>query len=712
MVQDCSRTKQNFDSNKHGNIMFLPPLLPPKPSINRKSITPSLALFFTLPDPPQPNQRPQPALEEHRQNESISNRFYWTKKIHKLCVIDRNVDQALNLLDHLRLRGYRPDYLNIGSIIHALCDAHRFSEAHNRFVLSLTSNCIPDERTCNVLIARLLDARTPFGTLHVIHCLIKEKPEFVTSLMNYNRLIDQMCWFSKLIEAHGLFFDMKTRGHSPNTVSYTTLINGYCKVGEVGTAQKLLDEMSECGVRPNSLTYSVFIRGILRKHDVEHGKKLISKLWEVMVDEDDQSVNNLAFGNLIDCLCREGLFHEVFKIAEDMPQGKSVFDEFAYGQMIDSFCRYGRYNGAARIVYMMRKRGCTPSLVAYNSIVHGLSEDDCMRAYQLLEEGKKFGYLPSEFTYKVLMEGLCRECDLCKAREVLKIMLNKKGVDKTRIYNIYLRALSLTNNSTELLNVLVFMLQTECQPDVITLNTVINGFCKMGRIEESLKVFHDMMTGKFCPPDVVTFTAIICGLLKTGRTEEAFDLLHNVMPKKGLSPGVVTYNAVIRGLFRLHRADDAMEVFNGMARGGVVANSTTYTIIIDGLCESDQIPEAKRLWDEVIWTSKVHDNFVYAAILKWLCRSGKFNEASDFLYELVDCGVTPNVVNYNIVIDGACKLGLKREAYQILGEMRNNGVVPDAVTWRILDKLHGNVKRFCAKDLTYKSNNKGSTEVE
>ncbi|CAK9148040.1 unnamed protein product [Ilex paraguariensis] len=262
-----------------------------------------------------------------------------------------------------------------------------------------------------------------------------------------------------------------------------------------------------------------------------------------------------------------------------MPQGKSVFDEFAYGQMIDSFCRYGRYNGAARIVYMMRKRGCTPSLVAYNSIVHGLSEDDCMRAYQLLEEGKKFGYLPSEFTYKVLMEGLCRECDLCK---------------------------------------------TECQPDVITLNTVINGFCKMGRIEESLKVFHDMMTGKFCPPDVVTFTfcppdmvtftSIICGLLNIGRTEEAFDLLHNVMPKKGRSPGVVTYNAVIRGLFRLRRADDAMEVFNGMVRGGGVANSTTYTVIIDGLCESDQIPEAKRLWDEVIWTSKVHDNFVYAAM--------------------------------------------------------------------------------------------------
>nr|POE99734.1 pentatricopeptide repeat-containing protein [Quercus suber] len=31
------------------------------------------------------------------------------------------------------------------------------------------------------------------------------------------------------------------------------------------------------------------------------------------------------------------------------------------------------------------------------------------------------------------------------------------------------------------------MLQNQCQPEVITSNTVINGFCKMGRIGEALK---------------------------------------------------------------------------------------------------------------------------------------------------------------------------------------------------------------------------------
>ncbi|XP_016484516.1 uncharacterized protein LOC107805054 [Nicotiana tabacum] len=681
-----------------------------------KTCTSSLSLFSTYLSPfvIQPNQLHLTPQQQQQQQSAetqefeigrnlIDDRTYWTRRIHKLCAIDGNVNEALRLLDELRLHGYRPDSLNLTSIVHALCDTHRFSEAHQRFLFAVSFHyTVPDERTCNVLIARLLHAATPQVTLRVISALFCQKPQFVPSLMNYNRLIHQLCGFGRTTDAHQLFFDMRKRGHSPNAVSYTTLINGYCDVGEVGEAEKLFDEMSECGVIPNALSYSALIRGVLRKRDVDYGKQLIRKLWDVMLTEEDMHVQNAAFCDVINSLCREGFFHEVFNIAEDMPQGESVAEGFVYAQMIDSLCRFGRYNGAARIVYMMRKRGLNPSLVSYNSLVHGLvKEGDCFRAYQLLEEGIQFGYVPSEFTYKLLVEGLIREYDLVKAKEVLNVMLNKTlDLDRTRIYNIYLRALCAVDNPTELLNVLVTMLQTQCQPDVITLNTVINGFCKMGRIEEAQKVFKDMRTGNFCAPDGVTFSTVISGFLKLGKVEEALELLHRVMPEKGLKPSVVTYNAVIQGLFKLHRLDEAMEVFSSMVSGGTTADCTTYTIIIDGLFESNKVDEAKRFWNDVVWPSGIHDSYLYAAILKGLCRSGKLNDACDFLYELVDCGVTLCVVNYNIVINGACMLGWKREAYQILGEMRKNGLEPDSVTWRILEKLHGNVEKQFSEDLT------------
>ncbi|KAG5398394.1 hypothetical protein IGI04_020208 [Brassica rapa subsp. trilocularis] len=216
-----------------------------------------------------------------------------------------------------------------------------------------------------------------------------------------------------------------------------------------------------------------------------------------------------------------------------------------------------------------------------------------------------------------------------KARNVLELMLRKEGTDRTRTYNIYLRALCVVDNPIEILNVL------------------------MGRVDDAMKVLGDMMTGKFCAPDAVTQVL----------AEEALDVLDRVMPENGLKPIVVTYNAVMRGLFKLRKGVDAMCVFDQMAKAGV--------------------DTAKRFWDDVIWPSGRHDAF-----LKGLCRFGSLSDACHFLYELADSGAVPNVVCHNIVIDECSRSGLRREAYQIIEEMRKNGQAPDAVTWRILDKLH------------------------
>lgn len=705
-LQKYCGSRDNFGRKKHARTMNAKIVqTPANPFSHIKPASRSLPFFFLLifpysnspyqsGGPLQHEEKPHERKEE--KEESIHNASYWNKKIHTLCTTNQNVDEALRLLDRLRFQGYRPNFLNLSSIIHALCNSNRFMEAHQYFFLSIASHFIPDERTCNVLIARLLDSRMPRKTLLLLNRLSDCKPEFVPSLINYNRLIDQLCSSSHPVEARRLFSDMRIKGHSPDIVSYTTLINGYCKMGELDIAQELFDEMCEGGLVPNSLTYSVIIGGALRQRKMEHAKELMTKLWQIMEkNKEDPFVKNAAFVNLIHCLCKEGFINEVFSIAENMPQRNNVPEEFAYGQMIDALCRVGRNHGASRIVYLMRKKGLIPSLVTYNFIIHGLSKDGgCMRAYQLLKEGVEFGYMPSEHTYKVLIEALCKESDLCMAKELLQLMLNKEDVDKIRICNIYLRALSLINSPTELLNVLVFMLQNECRPDVVSLNTIINGFCKMGRTEEALKVLNDMMIGKFCAPDSVTFTTVIFGLLNEGRVEDSMDLLHREMPEKGFRPNIVTYNAVLKGLFQQERADEAMTIFQEMESGGVEFNSVTCTIIIDGLAYSNRIEEAKRFWDEVIWPSKIHDDFVYAALLKGLCRSGNFHEACHFLYELVDCGISPNIVNYNILIDHACKLGLKKEAYQIFGEMKKNGIAPDAVTWRILDKLHGNARKL------------------
>ncbi|PUZ73360.1 hypothetical protein GQ55_2G468100 [Panicum hallii var. hallii] len=520
-------------------------------------------------------------------------------------------------------------------LVDELCASGRAAEAHHRASLLLLSTASRlDGRAANALLRRLLRARTPLLTLRLV-----QAAAIVPSLPNHNRLLGLLCRAADLppipvLLAHRLHLRMRV---APNAASYAALLDGYARVPDPGAAQKLLDEMPQCGLVPSSLARSFLVKALLRARDVDAAMDVVhNHLWPTMAATDghqlreDQVVTNAAFANLVQCLCAEGFFHVIFQIAEEMPQRRChVPDEFAYAQMIDSLCRSGQHHGASRIVYIMRKRGLCPSAVSYNCIVHGLCTSPkpgaCLRAHQLVMEGTSFGYRPREVTYKVLVDELCRENELAKAKDVLELMLQPtsqcrqdEGGDagdetRTRIYNVFLGALRAVDNPSEQLGVLVSMLQSGCKPDVITMNTVIHGFCKSGRAQEARRILDDMLNGKFCTPDVVTFTILISGYLDAGDHAEALNVLHTLMPRRRCSPTVITYNCVLKGLFGLGQVDTAMQgsVMQGSSRRQ--RNSGT--------------------------TSSGHQ-------------------------------------------------GLKKLAYQLVKEMKRNGLAPDAVTWRILGKLH------------------------
>ncbi|XP_024959021.1 pentatricopeptide repeat-containing protein At3g18020-like [Cynara cardunculus var. scolymus] len=236
-----------------------------------------------------------------------------------------------------------------------------------------------------------------------------------------------------------------------------------------------------------------------------------------------------------------------------MPQEKSVSDAFAYGQMIDSLCRYGRHHGASRIVYMMMKRRCSPSLVSYNSIVHGHAKNGgYLRAYQFLKQGFEIGYSPSETTYKVLIECLSlEENDLGKAKKLFDIMLNKEGI--------------------------------KCHPDVVTLNTVINGFCKMGKVEEGIQIEEAKVSWDdiFWPSGVhdhFVYSAIIKGLCCLPKFDEACDFLYELVDC-GIRPNTVNYNILIEGACKLDLKKEAYQIVGETRKNGVAPDAVTWRVI-------------------------------------------------------------------------------------------------------------------------------------
>ncbi|KAK8537802.1 hypothetical protein V6N13_096395 [Hibiscus sabdariffa] len=68
--------------------------------------------------------------------------------------------------------------------------------------------------------------------------------------------------------------------------------------------------------------------------------------------------------------------------------------------------------------------------------------------------------------------------------------------------------------------------------DVYLCTTMINGFCKGGRIQDAIALFSRMETLGISP-NVVTYNNIIHGLCKSGRLDEAFQIKQNMI-KQGV----------------------------------------------------------------------------------------------------------------------------------------------------------------------------------
>nr|XP_023920736.1 pentatricopeptide repeat-containing protein At3g22470, mitochondrial-like [Quercus suber] len=105
------------------------------------------------------------------------------------------------------------------------------------------------------------------------------------------------------------------------------------------------------------------------------------------------------------------------------------------------------------------------------------------------------------------------------------------------------------------------MVERGCSLDVISYNILINGYCKGKKIDEAMRLFHEMSN-------------------------------------KGMIPNVVTYNTLIGGFCQVKRPQAALELFHNMQAFGQHQNPKTYANLLDGLLKNKQIAEAMALFQE------------------------------------------------------------------------------------------------------------------
>lgn len=220
-------------------------------------------------------------------------------------------------------------------------------------------------------------------------------------------------------------------------------------------------------------------------------------------------------------------------------------------------------------------------------------------------------------------------------------------------------------------------------PDVSTYTAMIRGYCKMGSIEDALKLFDEM----HCKPNLVTYNTIVNGLAKKGMMLKARLIVDRMLVGKDCLPDNVTYTSLIDGYCKNGDMGEAMRCLDEMLKQGCEPNVVTYNAIVNGFCSNGKVDEAKRMMTKMRLNGVKDDLLTHTSLIKGFCVAGRLDEALRHLRDMISLGIEPDVKTYGIVVNECCKLGKPKEAIALLRDMKARGISPSISSFNTVLKV-------------------------
>uniref|UniRef100_A0A6N2MS04 Uncharacterized protein n=1 Tax=Salix viminalis TaxID=40686 RepID=A0A6N2MS04_SALVM len=378
---------------------------------------------------------------------------------------------------------------------------------------------------------------------------------------------------------------------------------------------------------------------------------------------------------------RRGLSEKAFIFGFKGGEEHDNSNNISIDDALASFYRMVRMNPRPSVVEFGKFLGSFAKKKQYSTVVSLCNQMDLLGVTHNMF---KLGIQPNAITFNALTNGFCNEGKIKDAKYGCSSV--QEDGTKWGKPNVQLCKDRLVNDAMEFLSE---MLDRGIQPDVVTYNSIVHGFCNLGQLNEATRLFKEMV-GKDVMTDTVTFNILVDGLCKEGMVSEArcgkikdAVELFNEMVRRGHEPNVINYNTLINGLCKTGNTSMAVHVFKKMEQHGCKPDVVTYSTIIDNLCKHRLVNDAMESYLKC-WIGAFNKCSYLQLHSPWFCNLGQLNEATRLFKEMVGKDVMPDTVTFTILVDGLCKEGMVSEARRVFETMPEKGVEPNVYTYNAL----------------------------
>ncbi|KAF7822548.1 pentatricopeptide repeat-containing protein [Senna tora] len=280
---------------------------------------------------------------------------------------------------------------------------------------------------------------------------------------------------------------------------------------------------------------------------------------------------------------------------------------------------------------------------------------------QIANARKVFEEMPERVTasYNAMISAYIRNgCDVNEACRLFSIMHERNAVTYAAMITGLVRARMFFQAEKLYREAPLELRDPACS------NAMINGYLKINRINEALRVFMGMGER-----DVISWTSMIDGLCRDGRVAGARKLFDK-MPERN----VVSWSAMIDGYMKKGWFEDGFDLFSNMRRESLVeVNSTNMTIMIKACGNYGRRLEAMQIHGLVSHMGFEFDNVLSNSIVTMYCNLGCVDMANKIF-----CTISQkDIVSWNSLISGYVHNNEVGAAYRLFQNMPKK----DLISW-------------------------------
>ncbi|GMH08262.1 hypothetical protein Nepgr_010102 [Nepenthes gracilis] len=430
-------------------------------------------------------------------------------------------------------------------------------------------------------------------------------------------------------------------------VSWNSLISGYSQNGHYWEAAQLFKNMiTESNLKPDSVTFA----NVLPAYSGLESIELIKSSHALMV--------------------KIGL-----EKGKDVVLSTAVVD--AYGKCLDV--------AAAKLLFTCIEK---PNAATWNAMIAVY----CLNHYPELGmlvflEMLQSKVSPDAVTVIILLQ-LCGELGSLKQGNMAHCYSLSKGfsshhtVQNTMI-DMYMRCGSVENSEN------LFRLMPV--KSVITWNTMLSGYVKIGSCFRTMKVFSQMLSESEYSPDSVTLISLIqaAGAVVSGHGPS---IAHSFAVKLGLDAEALVINSLMDAYAKNGMIENARSLFMHM---GQMRDQCSWNVMIAGYGINGQGVKACELVKQMEENGYKPDSITFTSVLFSCCHSGLIEEGHEYFHMMLDkYNIKPGLQHWTCIIDMLGHAGRLEEAHRLVVSQNAGGDAlsdSDAIWGALLDASRMNM---------------------